>query len=68
MIKVMKLKKDKELDLQLFSIFCNNYLLNRYSYTKGLTKEKINETIINFPIFSEYDKVNTIYPCIIKKD
>ena len=68
MIKVMKLKKDKDLDLQLFSIFCNNYLLNRYSYTKGLTKEKINETIINFPIFSEYDKVNTIYPCIIKKD
>ena len=68
MIKVMKLKKDNELDLQLFSIFCNNYLLNRYSYTKGLTKEKINETIINFPIFSEYDKVNTIYPCIIKKD
>ena len=68
MIKVMKLKKDKELDLQLFSIFCNNYLLNRYSYTKGLTKEKINETIINFPIFSEYDKVNILYPCIIKKD
>ena len=51
MLKVLKLKKDKNLDLKLFSLMANYYLTKKYNYNNGLTEEKIKNEIINYPIF-----------------
>ena len=50
MLKVLKLKKDKNLDLKLFSLMANYYLTKKYNYNNGLTIEKIKNEIINYPI------------------
>ena len=51
MLKVLKLKKDKNLDLKLFALMANYYLTKKYNYNNGLTEEKIKNEIINYPIF-----------------
>ena len=50
MLKVLKLKKDKNLDLKLFALMANYYLTKKYNYNNGLTEEKIKNEIINYPI------------------
>ena len=51
MLKVLKLKKDKNLDLKLFALMANYYLTKKYNYNNGLTIEKIKNEIINYPKF-----------------
>ena len=53
MLKVLKLKKDKNLDLKLFSLMANYYLTKKYNYNNGLTEEKIKNEIINYPILED---------------
>ena len=50
MLKVLKLKKDKNLDLKLFALMANYYLTKKYNYNNGLTIEKIKNEIINYPL------------------
>ena len=50
MLKVLKLKENKKINLQLFSILCNITLTNKYSYNNGLTIEKLKNEIIEYPI------------------
>ena len=49
MLKVLKLKKDKDLDLKLFALMANYYLTKKYNYNNGLTIEKIKNEVINYP-------------------
>ena len=51
MLKVLKLKKDKDLDLKLFALMANYYLTKKYNYNNGLTIEKIKNEIINYPVW-----------------
>ena len=53
MLKVLKLKKDKDLDLKLFALMANYYLTKKYNYNNGLTEEKIKNEIINYPILED---------------
>ena len=49
-IKVLELKKDKVLDLGIFSIVCSYLLKQKYSYNNGLTEEKMLNEVIYYPI------------------
>ena len=49
-IKVLQLKKDKELNLDLFAVCCSYFLTQKYSYTKGLPKDKMFDEVIYYPI------------------
>ena len=49
-IKVLQLKKDKELDLDLFAVCCSYFLTQKYSYTNGLTEDKMLNEVIHYPI------------------
>ena len=51
MLKVLKLKENKNLDLKLFALMANYYLTKKYNYNNGLTIEKIKNEIINYPKF-----------------
>ena len=53
MLKVLKLKKDKNLDLKLFALMANYYLTKKYNYNNGLTEEKIKNEIIIYPILED---------------
>ena len=53
MLKVLKLKKDKNLDLKLFALMANYYLTKKYNYNNGLSIEKIKSEIINYPIIED---------------
>lgn len=49
-IKVLQLKKDKELYLDLFAVCCSYFLTQKYSYTNGLTEDKMLNEVIHYPI------------------
>ena len=49
-IKVLQLKKDKKLKLDLFAVCCDYFLKQKYSYTNCLTEEKILQEVIYYPI------------------
>ncbi len=52
-LKVLKLREnvDMKIDLDLFVLLCTYILTKKYNYNNGLTIEKINNTIIYYPIF-----------------
>ncbi len=50
-IKTFKPKENNKIDLHIWSLCINNYLTKKYSYTNGLTIEKILNEKINIPIF-----------------
>ena len=49
-IKVLQLKKDKKLKLDLFAVCCDYFLKQKYSYTNCLTEEKILQEVIYYPV------------------
>ena len=49
-IKVLQLKKDKELYLGLFAVCCSYFLTQKYSYTNELTEDKMLNEVIYYPI------------------
>ena len=49
-IKVLQLKKDKDLDLDIFSVVCSYFLKQKYSYNNGLTESKMLDEVIYYPI------------------
>ena len=58
MLKIYKLKENKcklnnenNINLALFALMCNYKLTKLYSYNNGLTIEKINDEIIDYPLF-----------------
>ena len=55
MLKVLKLKKDKDLDLKLFALMANYYLTKKYNYNNGLSIEKIKSEIIYYPIIEDIE-------------
>ena len=50
-IMVVKLKTNKTLDLKLFSILTTYYLTKKYNYSNKLSIDKLNNEVINYPIF-----------------
>ena len=50
MLKVLKLKENKDLDIKLFALMANYYLTKKYTYNNGLTIEKIKNEVISYPI------------------
>ena len=54
-IVILKLKKDKILDLKLFSVLVTYFLTNKYNWSNKLTYDKLNEEIIYYPIIDFTD-------------
>ena len=51
LLKVFKLKSDVDINPHLIALIITNTLINKYSYTNGLTITKILNQIIKIPIF-----------------
>ena len=51
LLKVFKLKPDVDINPHLIALIITNTLINKYSYTNGLTITKIVNEIIKIPIF-----------------
>ena len=54
-IVILKLKKDKILDLKLFSVLVTYFLTNKYNWSNKLTYDKLNEEIIYYTIIDFTD-------------
>ena len=52
-IKTFKSKDNNNIDLNIWALMINYYLTKKYSYTNGLTINKILNEEINIPIFEE---------------
>ena len=51
-VRVLKPKyKMKEEEINLFALMINYYLTKKYSYSNGLSISKLNNEIINYPVF-----------------
>ena len=46
----LKIKKDKSLDLKLFSVLVTYFLTKKYNWSKKLSNDKLIEEIIYYPI------------------
>ena len=51
LIKTLKPKDNNKIDLNVWALMINYYLPKKYSYTNGLTIDKILNETINIPIF-----------------
>ena len=49
-IKVLKLKKDKVLDLDIFSVVCGYFLKQKYNYNNGIPEDKMLNEVIYYPV------------------
>ena len=49
-IIIIKLKKDLNLDLKLFSVLTTYYLTKKYNYSNKISIDKLKNEIINYPI------------------
>ena len=52
-IKTFKPKENNKINLKVWALMINYYLTKKYSYTNGLSIDKILNEIINIPIFEE---------------
>ena len=50
-VRVLEIKKDIDINPHLISLIMNYSLINKYSYTNGLTIDKILNETVNIPIF-----------------
>ena len=50
-VRVLEIKKDIDINPHLISLIMNYSLINKYSYTNGLTIDKILNETISIPIF-----------------
>ena len=50
-VRVLEIKKDIDINPHLISLIMNYSLINKYSYTNGLTIDKILNEIVSIPIF-----------------
>ena len=50
-VRVLEIKKDIDINPHLISLIMNYSLINKYSYTNGLTIDKILNETVSIPIF-----------------
>ena len=54
-VRVLEIKKDIDINPHLISLIMNYSLINKYSYTNGLTIDKILNETVSIPIFEVLD-------------